>query len=337
MKRHDVNRENRKCLTCVFAITLSVFFILVPAENGIAAGKEDIKRFQVEFYGGYAASNPTDLNLIVDYDNSIQEFYYDSQFAYLQNTYQVSSWSSTSEGERRKLKHVLPLGLRLKYFLNRSWAVSLCIKRFSQEETHTPVFSYTQIRSYGEQYLEEIRYSPYSLSAEGFSPLVGLHLVKSLPGSFSLEGFISGGPLFAQCRYVSDWRYTWTIREANVTHLANLQEGRLEQQGEGTGIALELGLRLNCRLNSWLGVFLSTGYSYQKVTGISGYGREEIDTNSQDWQGEWGMKQETVISPWGNLQLEFPTNYWPSGDGGAGDFQLDLSGFQLRFGIFIRF
>jgi hypothetical protein len=167
--------------------------------------------------------------------------------------------------------------------------------------------------------------------------LVGLHLVIPLSGSFLLEGFFSGGPLFAQCRYVSDWIYTWTIRDTGGVQVATISGSRLEQQGEGTGIALELGLRLNYRLNRWLGTFLTVGYSHQKVSKISGHGSEEIDTIRQDWQGEWGMKQETLVSPWGNLELQFPTNYWPSADGRVGDFQLDLSGFQLRLGIFVRF
>jgi hypothetical protein len=332
-----MNLKKRDCFTFGFAVTLNVFFFLVFAANGLAGGKKDFKRFQLEVYSGHAAFNPADLNSIVDYDNSIRAFYYDSQFNYLRNTYQVWSWTCKSQGEMKKLKRTSPVGLRLKYFLNPSLAVSFCLKHFSQEESHIPSFKYTQVRRYGEQYIEDLIYSPYSLSAQGFSPLVGLHLVKPLTGSFLLEGFFSGGPLFAQCCYVSDWRYYWTIRDTSGTQVATVSEGRLEQQGEGSGLALELGLRLNFRLNRWLGTFLTVGYSRQKVSKISGQGSEKIGTIRQDWQGEWAMNQEKLIAPWGTLEVQFPTNYWPSGDGKVGDFQLDLSGFQLRLGIFVRF
>ena len=327
----------KRCFTCVFAVTFSVFFFLVFTADGLAEGKKDFKRFQLEVYSGHSAFNPGDLNSIVDYDNSIRDFYYDYQFNYLRNTYEVWSWTSNPQGEMNKLKKAAPVGLRLKYFLNPSLAVSLCIKHFSREESSVPSFSYTQIRRSGERYFEDLEYSPYSLSTQGLSPLVGLHLVKPLSGSFSLEGFFSGGLLFAQCRYLSHWRYKWTMWDPSGFHVPTISEGRLEQQGEGTGLALELGLRLNFQLNRWLGTFLTVGYSLQKVSKISGHGSEEIDRIRRDWQGEWGMKQETLVAPWGNLEVQFPTNYWPSEEGRGGDFQLDLSGFQLRFGIFVRF
>jgi hypothetical protein len=46
-----------------------------------------------------------------------------------------------------------------------------------------------------------------------------------------------------------------------------------------------------------------------------------------------------MTAAWGEIDLELPTNYRPlnSDEGRARDFELDLSGFQLRLGLSLRF
>lgn len=336
MKRPLIKQKSKKYLLTGTAITLIVFFTLLFAGQGWAFETEGSKKIQLELFVDGATFNPADLNLLVDCDNEIQMFFYDSQFTHLTNSNQIRYWSKSKVGKRKKLTYALPVGLRLKYFLSRSLAVSFGMKYLSRDETHSLVFSYVQNRYYGVRFIEQEEYSPYSLSAEGLSAVLGLHLIKNLSDHISLEGYVGGGPLFARCSYLSRWKDSWVIQEMHTTLPANIREGLLEQQGKGTGIAVELGMRMNNQLNKWLGIFVAAGYSYQKVRHLSGSGREVIGQNSQDWIGEWGIKRETIISPWGSLTLEFPTNYWPSGDNRMRGFVLDMSGFQVRLGLFFR-
>ncbi|MDH5744883.1 MAG: hypothetical protein OEZ52_15170, partial [Candidatus Aminicenantes bacterium] len=115
--------------------------------------------------------------------------------------------------------------------------------------------------------------------------------------------------------------------------------GILEKKGSGTGIALDVGGRLAYPLFESLRIFLEGGYAYQVTKNISGDGREIKDDSSETWDGRWSIKREEIRTPWGELVLDIPTNYWPTNSDSEKlrDFELDLSGFQLRLGLSFRF
>jgi len=92
------------------------------------------KSFKVELYGGFTFINPSDLNLLVDYDNKIQEFFYDSYLNYLQTRSQIRSWTKKQKEDRSKIKNAIPLGIRLKYHLNTSIIVSAGFKYLSRKQ-----------------------------------------------------------------------------------------------------------------------------------------------------------------------------------------------------------
>jgi hypothetical protein len=190
-----------------------------------------------------------------------------------------------------------------------------------------------------ERYNESISYSPYSLSAKAYIPMVGVHLLKKLKNSLVLEGFLCGGPMFAECRYFSDWNYDWVTEGPGYTYLTFSSSGILEETGKGTGISLDLGGRLSYPFISGFEIFLEASYAYQVAKSISGPGREEIEGRDADWDARWGIKGETVSAAWGEVETEFPTAYWPndSEEDRIRDFELDLSGFQLRLGFSFRF
>lgn len=298
------------------------------------------ERFQIEFYGGFTTLNPSDLNLFVDYDNSIQEFHYDSLLDYLQSNGQIRSWNGVKEAERKKIKNALPLGGRLRYHVNNSLAISIGFRYFSREHESDFDFEYTRNEIEGEQYSESSTFFPYSLSVKAYVPHVGIHLMKKVKGALMLEGYFSGGPLFAECSYFSNWRYEWRIREANQSeYLVFQRAGTLEEKGTGTGIAIDLGGRIKYPLIKNLGIFLEAGYAYQVVKNVSGSGSELNGEFSETWDGRWAIKQEQIRTPWGELEAELPTNFWPDGsnEGKVRDFELNLSGFQLRLGLSFRF
>jgi hypothetical protein len=297
------------------------------------------KKFRIELYGGFTLLNPSDLNLLVDYDNRIQAFNYDSLLTYLQDSDQIRSWTKTQEGGRQKIKTAFPFGVRLKFYLNPMIAVSFGIKYLSKKRMSEFGFSYARNELSGEQYIENTIYSPYSLSAKAYAPILGIHITKKVNDSLTVEGFLSGGPLYVQCHYLSDWSYEWWISGTNYNWSMFTSAGVLEERGKGTGIALELGGKGSYPLAEDLEVFLEGVYSYQVAKNVSGEGRETWGESSETWDGQWGIKEEKVSSPWGELEVKLPTNYWPnnSNTGKSRDFELDLSGFQLRLGLSFRF
>ncbi len=308
-----------------------------PSEDTDAIRSFD--RFQVELYGGIIFLNPADLNLFVSHDNRKQEFFYDSYFDYLVATNQIESWTRSQGEERKEIRRSYPIGGRLKYYLSETIALSLGFKYISSAYTLDLDYQYFRNEISDEQYNESIRYSPYALSAKAYIPSLGFHILKRLKNALILEGFVCGGPLFANCRYLSDWSYEWVTEGPGYRYLTYSSTGVLEEEGSGTGIALDLGGRLSYPLIQSFEIFLEASYAYQVVKSITGSGREEIDGRSATWNGRWGIKSETVSAAWDESETEFPTAYWPTNPEAdrIRDFELDLSGFQLRLGLSFRF
>ena len=160
-----------------------------------------------------------------------------------------------------------------------------------------------------------------------------------------MEVSLAGGPLFARCRYSAEETYRLTIQEyvnpsqgTNEPYTAFTYDNLLEEKGSGTGLAVEAGVRLDWRIRGRWGVFAEAGYAYQKVKNLSGPGRELQGGESSAWDGRWAIQSEDISTYWGAARLEFPTNYWPQGgeERRAGDFRLDLSGVQVKFGVTFR-
>jgi hypothetical protein len=298
------------------------------------------ERFRFEFYGGFTTLNPSDLNLFVDYDNRIQEFSYDSLLGYLKSSGQILSWNKVGEEDRRKIKQAFPLGGRLKYHLKDTLAVSIGLRYFSRTRESEFDFDYIRNEIEGDRYTEMLSYFPYSLSVKAYVPQIGIHMMKKIRGALVLEGYLAGGPLFVECRHLSNWSYEWHRREvSNFEYLVFQNAGTHDEKGTGTGIAVDLGGRLNYPLLKSMGIFLEAGYAYQVVRNVSGPGNELNGPASESWDGRWAIKQEQVNAPWGGFEAELPTGYWPydSNAESARNFKLDLSGFQLRFGLSFQF
>jgi hypothetical protein len=296
-------------------------------------------RFQIELYGGIIFLSPNDLNLFVSNDTRMQGFFYDSRLDYLVATGEIRSWTRAEGEKRNEIQRSYPIGGRLKYYLNETIALSLGFKYMTSTHSLDLEYQYFRNELSGERYNESIRYSPYSLSAKAYIPTLGIHISKTLKGKFVLEGFLCGGPMFADCRYLSDWGYEWVTEGPGYTYVTYSSNGVLEEKGSGTGISLDLGGRINYPLVASFEIFLEASYAYQVAKSISGPGMEDIDGRSTSWDGRWGIKRETLSAPWGEFDTEFPTGYWPnnSEEERIRDFELDLSGFHLKLGLSFRF
>lgn len=330
------NNSHLRFFYIVFCITLS--FLLVPHQLK-AQTQTELNKFQIEIYGGFATLNSSDFNLKVDYDSEAQLFLFDQRYAYLETINEIDSWGKIQEGERKKLTHSLPFGFRFKYFLSQSIAVSIGLKYFASSHSTDLDYNYTSYRYEVIRDNEILSYNPYSLAVKGYAPLVGIHYIHILSSVVELEGYLYGGPLFASCSYESSSSYQWRYQEPGINLLVYQSDYRIKEEGDGTGLVLDFGGRGNFQIHGSLGLFLELGYAYQKVNNLSGPGEEDFEGGIKAWKSEWWIKQENLLSEWGSIPLERPTNYPKTDlDETMGrDFQLDLSGFQLRIGILIRF
>ena len=186
--------------------------------------------------------------------------------------------------------------------------------------------------------MERIGIAPFSLSAKGHGPLVGVHLLKTLSDFAGLEVFLAGGPLFVEARYEQHQTYDWWFDAGGGETPVYQSDARRVEEGDGTGLALEVGGQLSFRIYKGWGLFLEAAYAYQKA-GLSGSGRETRDGATESWEGDWQVRQDEIVTQWGSRSLEFPTAFPDDGpdSGAVRDFDLDLSGFQLRLGVLFRF
>lgn len=326
------------CMVILYLIagtTVSLFAVDRTADKN-ENGK---KRLQIEIYGGISSLTPNDLNLLPQADALTQEFLYDGFTIFLYLNGYIDSWGKWTLGEYQKITRGMPLGLRIKYYLSSSLAFSVGFKYLAGKQNSNPYFGYRRTEFNGDQYLDATDYSLYTLSAHGYAPLLGIHLEKPISKSLAVEGYTAGGLLIARCRYAAQWRSELVYLNTNPHTLLYEEKGSLEQKGKGTGFVVEGGVRVNVYLGNHLGIFLGAGYAYQSASNISGKGKEVMGDTTREWDDQWAIKREYLVSFWGEQILEFPTSYWQDETGGTRirDFTLDLSGFRLQLGLFYRF
>jgi hypothetical protein len=306
----------------------------VPGET-VPEGPWEQRRWVVEGYGGLARAAGGDLDTLRGYDEGVQQHMFDSQLDALQRSGQIASWEKEQSGDRSTIEASWSLGLRVKRRQSRSLAFSLGFQYLGAGGSNDVSSVYTRQEHDGNRRIEELSYSPYTLSVTAWAPLVGIHYGRPLGRKLTFEGFLVGGPLFADFDYVSDWSYAFSMQGPDMNGLLFETAGGLDGGGQGTGVAAELGLRLGYGLADRLALFAEVGYAYQKVTSPSGPGSQLRRGERVEWDGEWAIGEDRITAPWGDLELERPTNEWPEGssDGRLGDFDLDLSGLRFTFGF----
>jgi hypothetical protein len=295
------------------------------------------ERFQVEFFGGFSTLNPADLNLRAQYEKKAVKFDLDERYAFEKNYGNIVSYTKDMEGEFVQIKHAFPFGFRLKYFLNPSIAISLGFEYISKNQGSDIRIRYTIVDSILGQYNYEKEIAPFALSTEGLIPSLGIHYRKKINRSIEIEGFLTGGPLFANCSYFLDYRSTPIADETPIIELADW--GELEEKGKGTGVALNGGIRINLDIGRNFGLFLEGGYAFQVVYKLSGPGSHVYNYDARGWEGEWGIKELLAERDWGNTYYQWPSNSWEGEEKNykIRDFKLDLSGFRIKIGISYRF
>lgn len=329
---------------CRLSGIITVFFLAIglartlPASPLGSAG-EGSHRFQFELFGGPAQPGLSAFNSLVDYDNRIQDFSYDRLFDSLRQRGGIISWANNQPSGRKKIALSFPLGMRFRYRVSRRVSVSLGARASLGRRETDFSFEYTRREPLDYEDRESVRYFPYLLSARGLAVLAGVHYNMSAYRKLTLEAFLAAGPVFSDCRYSSDWEYVWHRQGPDIDFDVSRMTGHLEEMGKGTGIAADAGARIQYPVMKRLAIFLEGVYSYQVVKKIRGKGREIRGDVETTWEGRWAIKKETIAAPWGTMEAEFPTNYWPEGSASSPvrDFRLDFSGFQARIGLCLIF
>lgn len=320
-----------------------------PAKAGDVLPDVFFKRFSIEVYGGYAALNPADFNLLSDFTANYHHFFYAEQYAFFQRIFGSSyDLNTTSEGEFKKISHAFPFGFRVKFHLTPRLSVSLGA-RYLSARANSEVMDTYRVQALlpdavdmVEDFTRELTFSPHELSVEGWAPMLGLHYSFPLSKRFSVEGFASVGIWSGSL----DFDRTVIIGFTDSFGYWEERETRYAMDGEGKRVVGDFGLKLNFEVLNNMGVFLEGGYTLLSMKEPYGAGSVEYiyrDQNSEEtyelqhaWNGYWGMEEETVERDWGVYHQLYPTNYWNESDLELKRFKLDLSGFQVRIGLFIR-
>jgi hypothetical protein len=326
------------------SIILLLSFVLI-AGSGPGFGQQKKGEIRLEFYGGLAGLDPADLNAQAVYDRGYINFSRDEQHSFYHSLYGGNyTYTREMEGSFPEIKQACPVGVRLKYHLTPSIALSLGFQylrrsRLADVNAHYEVRAvrYDYLRFY-DQYRDDWRYFDYTLSVKGYAPMVGLHLTTRSRGVWQLEGFLGGGPLFATCLHSQgiEWRRT------SYNGYWQGSDTFIDIRGKGTAVAFEAGARINIQLFKDVDFFVEGGYAYQVVKEISGpaiYEYQAKDLNAEadrevyNWQGDWVMETVSSERYWGHFQFRKPTVYYDGLAGAAEDFDLDLSGFRLKLGL----
>jgi hypothetical protein len=313
--------------------------LIAAASFAVPARAQDPGSLEVEVWGGYASMGPSDLNLAVAHDTGVQGFLFDEKYAWRASRGEILSWTRTGAGEREELTHAFPKGARVKYSLNGWLAVSLGLTRLSRTESLAAPFEYSSSLAPGYGDVERIEVAPFSLSAEAYAPLAGVHLRKPSSSRLGLEVFVLGGPIHVDAHYEQNLSYQWFSQEAGRQTLVFEEQSRRVEDGSGNGLALEVGARLKLKVHGRWGLSLDAGYAHRKVGSLTGSGSETRNGETQSWQGDWRVRQVQLEAPWGARSFEYPTSFAGPGPGGGASrsFELDLSGLQLRLGLVFGF
>lgn len=313
-------------------ILIILLFFLILFGFSKETGK---KKFQVEVFAGFSTLNPGDLNANPNTYMQALKFLYEDRYEYYARVGYIQSFSKNREGVFQTIKHSLPSGFRLKYFVFKSLALSLGIKYLAPGKTSDFRQQSVLTENNGTQTIYIREYSPYTISAQGLIPFLGIHFEKRLSDVIGLEFFVCGGPLFGQCK----WSYE--SKTGQITNGVTTTSTRdIVEKGSGTGVALDGGFRVNYSIGKHLGLFVEAGYAHQVVNSLQGPGHDIRDGEIIDqWEGEWGMKEYYNADYWGLFDTMLASNSWEFDDNNLWirKFKLDLSGFQARIGITYRF
>ncbi len=336
----------------LLALALVALALLPP----LARAQEDgypfrLANFSFEFLGGATRIAPGDLNSIADYEETYLRYYYATRFNYYRglygDAYQVRS-TRTGDAQFNSIRDALSYGVRLRYNLSPSFGLSFGVQFLTCTQTSNVGMKVDVIDGsrdyvdYGGTVSYQYQNSGFLLGASAWVPQLAAHFGWQFGGVLRLEILVAGGPLFVECRSLSE-------RRLSVTDASGYQSGslvRTEMTGKGTGVSVELGGRISAKTAGFLDFFVEGSYAFRDATYLTGPGSSKsvvIDSNAeqdsvlQNWSGEWSSIQSQITSSWGKfLQYKVQNQILTDRGTNIQKFGLDLSGFQLKAGMAVK-
>jgi hypothetical protein len=310
-----------------------------------------LANFSFEFLGGATKLAPGDLNTIAEYEEGYLQYYYATRFNYYHglygDAYQVRSIRS-GDAQFNSIRDGLSYGVRLRYNLSPSLGLSFGVQFLTRTQPSNVGMKVDVVDGsrdyvdYGGTVTYQYQNSGFLLSASAWVPQLAAHFGWQLGGVLRLEILVAGGPLFVECRSLSE-------RRLSVTDASGYQSGslvRTEMTGKATGVSVELGGRICAKTAGFLDFFVEGSYAFRDATYLTGPSSSRsvvIDSNAeqdpvlQGWSGEWGAVKTDITSAWGKYSGFRVQNQFVSGMGvGVQKFDLNLSGFQLKAGVAVK-
>lgn len=292
--------------------------------------------FRVELYGGFLWTNPKDLNLIVDSEQGLNYFNFNQYYKYLQDIRYIESFSMQTGGDFKKIKQSYPFGLRVKVNLNSAFSLSLGFKYFYKNQDFPVKKEFHVIENSGNTTLDVLEYSPFRLNVSGYSISAGVHVGKDLGKTFRVEGYLTGGPVWAKCGF----SFTQIRRQLfGDSGVERIEEYGMELKGEGNRFAVEVGTQIIFKISSRFHFFVTGSYAIQVIKNLFGPGKRDVFGFTETWEGTWGIKEITYGEPWGTHRDIWPSNFWGEWEElfKIRDMELNLNAYQVNLGIAINF
>ena len=292
--------------------------------------------FRLELYGGFLWTNPKDLNLIVNSEEGLNYFDFNRYYEYLQDIRYIESFSMQTGDVFKKIKLSFPFGVRVKVNFSPAFSLSLGFKYFYKNQDFSIKKEFRVIENSGNTTLDVLEYSPFRLNVSGYSISAGVHVGKDLGKTFRVEGYLTGGPVWAKCGFSFSQIRRQHFGDSGVERI---DEYGLELKGEGKRFAVEVGTQIIFKISRRFHFFVTAGYAIQVIKDLFGPGKQDMYGFTETWQGRWGIKEATYRAPWGTHRDVWPSNYWGGGEEvlKIRDMELNLNAYQVNLGIAINF
>jgi hypothetical protein len=343
----------KKPLSILPLLLLAIFaFFPRTAEAQEEGYAFSLSNFSLELLGGYTGLNPKDLNAVASYEEAYLQYYYVTRFNYYRSLYGDGYRVTNSRNDNARFTDVTggpSYGFRLRYNLSPTLGLSIGIQFLNRTKNSNVAMNVDVMDSThgGGQNIGALSYQyqnpGFLLSFSAWSPQLAAHFGWNIGQALRLELLVAGGPLYAECRTVSERRTAST----DQTGFRSETVYAVEMKGEAKGLSGELGGRAGLRLTSFLSFFVEGVFAFRAADEVQGTGWSRTvisDSNGSQapvtasWNGRWTFIRQNVTADWGRFQENLLQNQIEIFGFGSNfqKFMIDLSGFQIKAGLSFR-
>jgi hypothetical protein len=309
-----------------------------------------LSNFSLEFYGGASQVNPIDLNNHAAYEEAYLQFYFVKYYDYLHSIYgdnYIVTSTRTGDSQFRTLKKAVPYGFRLRYQASPTFSLTLGIQyldgtqvsnvgmTFDIQDRRPDYIDYPNVRTI------QYQNTGFTTEAKAWMPELGAQFGWDISAVFRWEISIAFGPIFTQCRTLSQRHTIVTTADGYRSDSLNATE----MKGSVTGLSGEGGAGIFIRPLKYARLFIQGGYIFRELGEITGpsWNRTSVsdingvhDATLTTWTRKWYVQTNNVNQSWGRftpLSLQNRIDF----ENGMRRFNTNLSGFQVKAGLGFNF